>query len=170
VTRRLILLVGPKGAGKSHIGRLIETHFGVPFVHVEPWWMAYHAACAAAGRTPTIAEGMIHVHPHVAGALAEHGRIVVETTGASRDILEGLLALAPEPARLVVRVTAPLDVCLGRVAARDQANQIPMEADGIRQVHALSEALEIHADLVLANAGLSDEAILAVLAPLIGVS
>jgi chloramphenicol 3-O-phosphotransferase len=166
----LILLVGPKGSGKSHIGRLIETHLGAPFVHVEPWWMAYHAECAAAGRKPTIAGGIEYVHPRIAAVLAAHRRIVVETTGASREILDGLLALVPEGARLVVRVRAPLEVCLARVASRDQANQIPMDADGIREVHVLSEALDIPADLELVNVGLSDEQLLAALAPLAGVS
>jgi shikimate kinase len=31
-----IVLVGPKGSGKSHIGRTLERELGVLFFHVEP--------------------------------------------------------------------------------------------------------------------------------------
>lgn len=88
----------------------------------------------------------------------------VETTGASPEILADLLALHPRADTLVVRVRAPLDVCLERIARRDQTDQIPMEADMIRRVHALSEAAAVDAALTLENRALDDDAIVAAFA------
>jgi chloramphenicol 3-O-phosphotransferase len=156
----LIVLVGPKGSGKSHIGRLLEAERGVHFFHVEPLWMAYHAACRANGRAPSLAEGIGHVHPALAAAVERHRHVCVETTGASREILGDLLRRAGPARPLLVNVRAPLQLCLDRIASRDQTHQIPLDAASIRHVDALSRALDLPFDLVIDNVALSPEAIL----------
>jgi dephospho-CoA kinase len=127
----LIVLVGPKGSGKSHVGRVLERRLGVHFFHVEPLWMAYYAACRAAGREPAIPEGIAAVHPRIAAALAAHRDVCVETTGASPEILHALLELAPPAATRVVRVTAPLDRCLERIVTRDQTPNVTLRNDAL---------------------------------------
>jgi chloramphenicol 3-O-phosphotransferase len=150
-----IVLVGPKGSGKSHIGRILEHALGVEFFHVEPLWLAYYAECAAAGREPIIAEGLERVLPKIRAALQESEHLCVETTGASREILDALLTLVPRVSTLVVRVTAPLETCLDRIAVRDATDHIPMDAEGIRNVHRLSVAADLQPDLELYNVTLS---------------
>lgn len=156
----LILLVGPKGSGKSHVGRLIEARLGVHFFHVEPHWMGYHADCAAAGRPVSIAEGIGRVHSLIADQLRSGEAVCVETTGASAEILDDLLVLGKHFGLLLVRVEAPLALCLKRVAARDQTNQIPMSEEGIRGVYARAAAVDLPFDIVLENKGLTEEQIL----------
>lgn len=156
----LILLVGPKGSGKSHIGRLLEATLGVHFFHVEPHWMAYHAECAEAGRPVRIAEGIERVRPPLTHALTTHEHVCVETTGASTEILDDLLALGDRFGLLLVRVDAPLTLCLERIAARDQTQQIPMQEEGIREVYARSAAAPLPYAVTLDNEGLTDEQIL----------
>jgi dephospho-CoA kinase len=160
-----ILLVGPKGCGKSHIGRVLERHLGVRFFHVEPLWMAYLSECREAGRLPVITEGIALVHPEIRGALAEHGTMSVETTGASQEILDGLMALRPREKMVVAKISAPVDVCLQRAEARDPTQQIQMDPDTIRTVNAMSDAAWVDADLQLKNEDLSDEAIVAAFRP-----
>ena len=101
-----VLLVGPKGSGKSHIGRILEARHGVHFFHVEPLWLAYYDECEASGRRPVVSQGMDRVRPALVRALEEHVHVSVETTGASPEILEGLLSLRPRPETLVARVRA----------------------------------------------------------------
>lgn len=160
----LILLVGPKGSGKSHIGRTLERKLGVVFFHVEPLWMDYYAECKGAGRPPTIPEGILRVHPHIAAALADGADVCVETTGASSEILNDLLGISPASERLVARVDAPLELCLRRIASRDQANQIPMDVEMIRKVHALSIAAPLQPDLTLNNTALLEDDIVSAFA------
>ena len=95
-----------------------------------------------------------------AHALEAGGPVCVETTGASAEILDDLLAIGRRFGLLLVRVEAPLAVCLERVVARDQTDQIPMAEDGIREVHARSAAVDLPFDIVLENVGLTDEEIL----------
>jgi shikimate kinase len=152
----LVLLVGPKGSGKSHIGRVLERRLGIHFFHVEPLWMDYHTECAAAGRAPSIAEGVNLIHPRIRQALAAHAHVCVETTGASAEIYDGLTSLVPEGEALVVRITAPLEVCLERIASRDQAHQIQLDIESIERVYDLSHRAAVDAALVLENCELSE--------------
>ena len=156
----LILLVGPKGSGKSHIGRLLEARLGVHFFHVEPHWMRYHAECAAAGRPVDIAEGIERVRPVLAEALARHTYVCVETTGASPEILADLLALGERFGLLLVRVEAPLALCLERIAARDQTHQIPLQEAQILEVYERSAAVDLPYAFVLDNQELSEDHLL----------
>jgi shikimate kinase len=152
----LILLVGPKGSGKSYIGRTLEARFGVHFFHVEPLWLEYYAECKAANREPVIAEGIARVQPPLIRALDERVHVCVETTGASPEILAALLSLRPRQEIIVARVSAPLEVCLRRVSGRDQTYQIPMEREAVRTVHGLSESLQLPSDIMVDNVALTE--------------
>lgn len=166
----LILLIGPKGSGKSHIGRVLEARLGVHFFHVEPLWMAFHAECAHAGRPVEFPAGISRVHPRIAEALASHQNVCVETTGASREILEDLMRLADAHGLLRVKVQAPLAVCLERIRTRSQKHQIPMQEDLIRCVYELAAALELPFERVIDNDDLSDDEIVECLGPLLAAS
>jgi len=155
----LILLIGPKGSGKSYVGRTLEARLGVHFFHVEPLWLEYYAECKAANREPVIVEGIAKVRPVLERALAEHVHVGVETTGASPEILAALMSLRPREETIVARVSAPLDVCLRRVSSRDQSHQIPMDMEAVREVHALSESLQLRSDITLLNVALTESEI-----------
>lgn len=163
-----ILLVGPKGAGKSHVGRRLAREFGVHFLHVETHWTEWREACLRAGVEPTIAGGIEHVRPFVVRALEEHPRVCVETTGASAEVLRDLRALAPPGDTLLVRVTAGLETCERRIAARSPTHHLPIDPDVVRRVHAASGTLELPFSLVLDNEDLSDGEIVAAFLPFLG--
>jgi shikimate kinase len=152
-----VVLVGPKGSGKSHIGRILERRLGVLFFHVEPLWMTYYAECRASGRQPSIAEAIPRVHREIAGALLTNRHVCVETTGASPEILNDLLSLHPPSRTLVVKVLAPLEQCLARIAARDQTTQIPMDAESIREVYAAAVSATFTSAITLENTALCEE-------------
>ena len=155
----LILLIGPKGSGKSHAGRILEASRGVHFFHVEPLWMAYYAECRGANRQPTIAEGIETVRPHIVGALARHRNVCIETTGASPEILDELRSLGSAGGTLLVRVHAPFETCLERIASRDPRQQILLDDDAIREVHRRFEGVNLPFDLALENTDLTYEEI-----------
>jgi chloramphenicol 3-O-phosphotransferase len=99
------------------------------------------------------------VHPQIRAALEKAEHLCVDTTGASPEILDDLLALAPPRETLVVRVHAPLATCLARIAARDPARQIPADRATIEKVYALSVTAPIDAAFTLENVALSDREI-----------
>jgi shikimate kinase len=157
----LIILIGPKGSGKSHIGRLLERELGVHFFHVEPHWMAFQDECRKTGIEPDIPTGIRRIHPLIADALAKHSFVCVETTGASNEILDDLLSFGEHGQQLLVNVRAPLSLCLNRIAERDPTEQIPLSPAEIEKVHALSSAVALPFDIVLENTSLDEDEILA---------
>lgn len=162
----LILLIGPKGSGKSHIGRVLERHLGVHFLHVESLWLAYHRECAEAGRQPNIGEGISRIHPLIEQSLRRHTHVCVETTGASGEILSNLLSRPESNSVLTVRVRSSLALCLTRIAARESSEQIPADEARIRLAHRLSERCAVEHDVDLDNnADLSDDEIVCAIGP-----
>lgn len=156
MTRTVVLLLGPKGSGKTHVARVLQTALGLHFVDVEPLWLDYYRQCREAGTPPSLREGQARIRPLLEQGLREHGRIVVETTGAAPEILDDLQSLDPARPPLVVRLHAPVDVCLDRIARRSQRAQISMDEAAIREVHRLSEACALDSALTLDTTASSD--------------
>lgn len=155
----LILLIGPKGSGKSHIGRLLESELNIRFFHVEPLWIKYYVECREAGREPSVSEGISQIHPAVSAALRLHGNVCVETTGASKEIIDDLLLRTGESNTLLIKISAPITLCLERIRSRDQKYQIPMAESDIRKMYALSQSLDLQFDLRFENITLAPEEI-----------
>ena len=155
----LILLIGPKGSGKSHIGRLLESALNIHFLHVEPLWMKYYAECREARRDPSIIEGVHQIHPAISAALGNIQHVCVETTGASREILDDLISRGGVSDTLLVKVSAPLSLCLERIQSREQENQIPMDEIGVRTLYEMAQSLNLPYDLTFENTTLAPEEI-----------
>jgi shikimate kinase len=149
----LILLVGPKGAGKSTIGRMIEAELGARFVEVEA---IAKAVLAQSGGT--IDEGYARrafaaIVAHLATLAPAHPLLVIETTGASSGTAELLAALRAQHTVRIVRVDARADLCDARIASRDAARHVAVPAGLVREMYLRSTSLELPWDLVLDNNG-----------------
>jgi predicted kinase len=158
--RRILLLVGPKGSGKTHVGALLERALGVPYVRVEAIFLGL-AARGLAG--PALeAAGFGRAVEAVGEALAAAGRACLDTTATAPSFpasLEALRALAPVT---LVAVRAPPETCLARIRARDAAAHLPATEERIRAINEAAARVALPWDLVLENGdGLGDEAILA---------
>lgn len=138
--RTLVILVGPKGSGKSHLGRLMQALDLLTFVEVEPIVMDALELCRREG----VAYGR-HGFDAIEHALAEqfraHDVLGIELTGASPHC-ESFLARMRESARVVlVRIDAPDALCWSRMAARDASAQIPTSDILTSRINAASRAL-----------------------------
>lgn len=71
----LVVLVGPKGSGKTHIGTVLEARLGGRFIRVEPVFKALN-------NRP---EAFVEVEREIRAALAEVPVVAVEPTGAVRN-------------------------------------------------------------------------------------
>ena len=56
----------------------------------------------------------------------------------------------------MVRVSAPLELCLERIATRDQTNQVPMDVESIHEVYELGAAAVFQTHFTLECATLSE--------------
>jgi shikimate kinase len=147
----ILLLVGPKGVGKTTIGRALEQEAGVYFLEVEEIARRVLAAMGGVIDEAYARRTFDEVVSAVESISSGHRAIVIETTGASEEtprLIEGLRRL--HRVRLI-RVHADADVCSKRIAERDSTRQVDVPPELIRKMQALSEALELPWDLELDN-------------------
>lgn len=159
--RRIFVLVGPKGAGKTFLGAAIHREFGVPFVRVEDIWLELKKENALQGKAFDD-EGQRRTISALHGPLNESGSVVIESTGAAPwlgEFLDRLKALGDVH---LIRVRVPLDVCLRRVQRRDASLHIPVSDDRVREINAIADKISLPWALEIDNSDdVSPEAIVA---------
>lgn len=147
----VVVLVGPKGSGKSTVGRSVATAFGGTFIEVE----------ATAKRVLERSGGVIDeayakrafeaIAAEIDAAAERASWVVFETTGASAETGGFLERLGRRHRLRLVRLRARAETCAARIAARDPTRQIAVDDALVRQMHAASERFEAAWDLDLDN-------------------
>ncbi|MCK6537628.1 MAG: GNAT family N-acetyltransferase [Polyangiaceae bacterium] len=132
MSRHVVVLIGPKGAGKSRLGALLDRVFGLRFLPVEPLWVE-HAASPRDADWET--RGYLKVAGAVADELTRHAAVVIEVTGAAPSTPVFLRALESAGALHRVRVEASLGHCLGRVQRRDPVGHVPVSLERVAEIN-----------------------------------
>lgn len=142
MSKTLYILIGPKGAGKTHIGMLADRHTALRFISVEPIWLGLQPG----------EDGWRTVEQMIDAAFTEHDNILIESLGAGEGFQRFHAALAAKYPVRFIRVYAALDTCLERVQTRDNANQIAIPLEQVAAYNRIADqvhydwALELHND------------------------
>ena len=128
MNKTVIMLIGPKGSGKTHIGTVIEKKANIPFLRVEPIWLSLG---------PGI-DGWNEVELAVDAVLAGADSVVIESLGVSDGFQRLRKNLASKYDIKFVRVVASLKTCLRRVRRRDKANRIPVSDGEVEKYNRIS--------------------------------
>jgi shikimate kinase len=150
IMKRVIVLVGMKGAGKSTIGKLIETRLGIPFIRVEPVFLQIRAALGAS-HPDLEREGFRVVLDYLKQALSHNETICFETTGASKHTPWLLAELSQLAKVLPVQVLAEPVQCIQRVRTRDTSIHIPVSDDDVERINALAAQVTLPWAAVIDN-------------------
>ena len=157
--KRIIVLVGPKGAGKSTIGQLIENRLGVPFVRVEPIYLQVRLRLGP--EHPDLErQGFQTILGHLTQALVRNQTICFETTGASAHTSWLLAELGRLAEVLPVQVQADPSQCLDRIHRRDASVHIPISDDEIERINAVAGLVTMPWAAVIDNRGDVNEAVI----------
>lgn len=146
---RIVLLVGPKGCGKTTLGRWLEEDLGERFLEVETI-----AQRVLAERGGVMGEGYAQACFDAIRAAVDQlpePLIIMETTGAAAETQAFLDGLRAKHDVLLVRVRASANTCEWRIARRDSSRQVPVPRELIDRMHAATEALGWSWDLELDN-------------------
>ena len=150
--KRVIILVGPKGSGKSFIGSLIDKELGIPFLRVEPIFLANMRRSRATGDALD-AEGYHQVAAAIDRALTGEKCLVIESTGAADAFSDFFLALRARYEVLLVSIKAPPDICLERVHSRDQSTHIAVSDDRVSEINQRAVQVRLPWNLEIDNSG-----------------
>ena len=139
---RIYVLVGPKGSGKSYVGRLLNSEFGIEFLAIEEIFVKLQGTGVS---TPYIQEkGYEIVEERVLEILNRGNAASFEITvfmPASKNLLSRLELNAHIE---LVQVYAPPELCLERIKARDSTKHIEISEERIAEINRLS--VEQHVD------------------------
>jgi shikimate kinase len=165
--KRIIVLVGPKGAGKSTIGHLIENWLGVPFIRVEPIYLQVRGVLGA--EHPDLERhGFTAILGNLTQALTRHDVICFETTGASTHTSWLLAELSKVAEVLLVQVRADPSQCLARIHRRDASVHIPVSDNEVERINAVANQVDLPWAAVIDNRGnLEIDKILEIIAALL---
>jgi predicted kinase len=159
MAKRVIILIGPKGSGKSHIGRLMESGLNIPFFSVEPLFLALMNDPQAM-KGDFIRGGFMQVEATIHERLKKDDSLVFEATGLTPYFETLLVNLESQYRVTKVKIEAPIELCLSRIRQRDTSVHIPVSDEMISHIHNASSTVELEFDLVIDNASATTETIL----------
>lgn len=151
-SRSVLVLVGPKGSGKTYVGSLVERELGVRFLRVEPIFLQNVRSSHLTG-TALDEEGYLKVLAEIDAAPSHEPRIIIESTGASDAFPAFLHALRSRYEVMLISICAPLERCLERVRSRDQALHIPVSDDRVAEINERAALVRLPWDLEIDNSG-----------------
>jgi len=155
--KTVVLLVGPKGAGKSTIGDLLSNELGLCFLRVEPLFLELRSTLGPS-HPEFETRGLASVVEQVKDELSRCDTVCIESTGASAHLPWFLGQLSLHAKVLPVRVLALPDQCLTRVRTRDTSIHIPVSDDQVERINALAGLVELPWAAELDNRGPFDPA------------
>ncbi|GAB4237815.1 MAG: hypothetical protein Kow00121_64800 [Elainellaceae cyanobacterium] len=148
----LYMLIGPKGAGKTYIGTLVNNHTDIRFLRVEPIWLSLQPG----------EDGWQKVEQTIDTAFASHDRIMIESLGAGEAFGKFRASLEKKYLLKMIRVYADLDECLARVKNRNSSDHIPVSDHQVKQYNQIATTVTYDWALEIDNnTPATDEAILA---------
>ena len=155
----VIILLGPKGSGKSYIGKLIEKHLHIHFLAVEPIFLELKG-----NRKPTdesyIRDGFQALEETIRDCLENKEHVIIEQTGAADYFLQFLDNLKSQFQVKVIRIHAPEETCFRRIEQRDSKNQVPVSRELIEIINRKSVSLELDVVLRIDNSKSTDAEII----------
>jgi shikimate kinase len=149
---RVLLLVGPKGSGKTFLGTLVARELGIPFLHVEQVFIEAMRGSRSGGMSLD-EEGYARVLAAVEAILRRGPVVVLESTGVSGVFPAFLSALRAQFRVTLVAVRAPLDRCLERVRTRDERRHILVSDRRVQEINEQAVAVRLPWDLEIDNGG-----------------
>ncbi|MCC5645659.1 hypothetical protein LC607_22480 [Nostoc sp. CHAB 5824] len=149
--KTLFILVGPKGAGKTHIGTLVNAHTAIKFLPVEPIWVDYLQS-GAKDR-----DGWDIVEEEIDRVFESNDRVMIESLGAGEGFARLHESLKNKYQIKFIKVKCALDKCLERVRNRDSTAHIPISADKVEEYNKIVAQVSYNWDQVIDNNALASD-------------
>ena len=140
--KKLFMLIGPKGSGKTHIGTLVDRHTDIVFLRVEPVWLGLQPG----------EDGWKKVEAVIDTMFQTNNKVMIESLGVGDGFYQFHASLAEKYPIKMIRVYADLDTCFTRVKNRNSIDHIAVSDEIVEEFNKIAAtvtydwALEINND------------------------
>lgn len=132
--KKIYILIGMKGSGKSLIGELFEKYFQIHFVRVENWAREIKKDRAADDVT-YIEEFFEITERRIKEFMNYYEEIVYESTGLTPYFDNMYNHLQTSFHVILIKIEANPQLCLNRVRTRDQNIHIDVSDDLVKKIN-----------------------------------
>jgi len=164
--KKVYLLIGAKGSGKTFIGTLFKTHFNIDFIRVEDWMLDLKQGREIRDEE-YIRDAFFTIDKGIRKALETMDSIVFESTGLTVYFDKFQSGLRADFDVTTIKIIADLNVCLKRVQTRDQSIHINVSDTDVKKVNALVSLKNLKTDFEIYNENKSTEKLITEIAEII---
>lgn len=165
--KKIFLLVGQKGSGKSFIGTLFDKEFGIKFIRVEDWAKKIKKDRAVDNEV-YLKQVFAEIEKGIRDSLTETNKIVFESTGLTEFFDQMLQNLRRSYHVTTIGVFAESTICLERVKSRDQEIHINISDDQVLMINEKVRERNFDTDFSIVNEGKSAKELINEIGKLIG--
>ena len=146
--KQLFILVGPKGSGKTTIGKIVDRETNISFLHVEPIWLALEDG----------ENGWHKVRKEIDSLFEKRDVVMIESLGAGEGFKGFYNDLSKQYCIKFIKVHAELDTCLERVRNRESADHIPISDDKVQEYNTIASKVNWPWAVVIDNEHMAKKA------------
>src|SRR3989339_1007745 len=161
----LYLLIGPKGAGKSYISRLMEREFGIYFFRIEDIWLRLEKRKLK--KSEKVRVGRVEIIKNLDRLFRKNKAISIESTGTSENFYQFVTTLKARYKVVLIKVSADPKICMERIRKRDYFSHVPYEHKELVRINKLASRIKFDYDYLLDNNNVSDKELMTSLQNLI---
>lgn len=133
-SKKIYLLIGPKGSGKSYIGTIMQSELGIAFIRVEDWAKQVKKD-RAVDNEAYLEEVFTTIGKELIKCLNEKDQVVFESTGLTQYFDQMLDRLRKHCPVITIGIHAGSDTCLSRVRSRDQSIHINVSDNQVEMIN-----------------------------------
>ena len=134
--RKIFLLIGPKGSGKTFIGSIFKKRFNIDFIRVEDWFLDLKKSVDI-DDDKYVRQSSQTIEKGIREAILERDCIVFESTGLTVHFDNMLFSLKSDFTVVTIRINTDIELCLKRVQERDQTIHINISDDQVERINSM---------------------------------
>jgi shikimate kinase len=154
--KKINILVGLKGSGKTYIGKLLQDKLNIPFLRVEDICLRINAGREINNKA-YISEAFEQIEAEIRKKLASSNQITIESTASASQFDNMVLSLRKDFIVKLVKIDTDPNLCLQRVKTRDLKNHIPVSDEQIIEINKVSAMRTFDFDLIIENNNKTDK-------------
>lgn len=162
--KKVFILIGPKGSGKTFIGKIIEKRLNILFVMIEDIFRKIQSKHITSREN--IIKGYHEVEVTIESILSENESVCFESTGLAKEFWLLVDNLKKKYEVRLISVFAPLDICLDRIQKRNSLVHISISMEDIRKLNQASADLQFKSALQIDTSKVSEDEIVDLFKPL----